>query len=61
MKELTYNERIAVMRILWDIILADKRVDSREQVLFGEIAESLALDEAENLNSLLALAMIHDF
>lgn len=35
-------------------------------MLFGEIAESLALDEAakkeaENLNSLLALAMIHDF
>lgn len=29
MKELTYNERIAVMRILWDIILADKKVDSR--------------------------------
>ena len=66
MKELTYNERIAVMRILWDIILADKRVDSREQLLFGEIAESSELSESskgevENLNSLLALAMIHDF
>ena len=66
MKELTYNERIAVMRILWDIILADKKVDSREQLLFGEIAESLELAESakqdvERLNSLLALASIHDF
>ena len=66
MKELAYNERIAVMRILWDIILADKKVDSREQLLFGEIADSLELgasakQEVQNLNSLLALAMIHDF
>ena len=66
MKELTYNERIAVMRILWDIILADKKIDSREHLLFGEIAESLDLgelakQEVENLNSLLALAMLHDF
>jgi len=66
MKELTYNERIAVMRILWDIILADKKVDSREQLLFGDIAESLELKESvrkevDNLNSLLALATIHDF
>ena len=66
MKELTYNERIAVMRILWDIILADKKVDSREQLLFGKIAASLNLNGAikqdiEGLNSLLALATIHDF
>ena len=61
MKEHAYNERIAVMRILWDIILADKKVDSREQLLFGDIAESLELKESvrkdvDNLNSLLALA-----
>lgn len=66
MKELTYNERIAVMRILHDIILADNRIDDREQLLFGEIAKVLDLDETarqdvEKLNSLLALATIHDF
>ena len=66
MKELTYNERIAVMRILKDIILADNRIDDREQLLFTEIAKTLDLDETakqdvEKLNSLLALTIIHDF
>lgn len=66
MKELTYNERIAVMRILKDIILADNRIDEREQLLFTEIAKTLDLDESarhdvEKLNSLLALTIIHDF
>jgi uncharacterized tellurite resistance protein B-like protein len=66
MKELTYNERIAVMRILKDIILADNRIDDREQLLFTEIAKTLDLDESarhdvEKLNSLLALTVIHDF
>lgn len=66
MKELTYNERIAVMRILHDIILADNRIDEREQMLFTDIAKTLDLDASarqsvEKLNSLLALAVIHDF
>lgn len=66
MKELTYNERIAVMRILHDIILADNRIDAREQKLFTDIAKTLDLDASarqsvEKLNSLLALAIIHDF
>lgn len=66
MKELTYNERIAVMRILHDIILADNRIDAREQMLFTDIAKTLDLDASarksvEKLNSLLALAIIHDF
>lgn len=66
MKELAYNERIAVMRILHDIILADNRIDEREQLLFGKIAEALGLDESviqdvEKQNSLLALSIIHDF
>lgn len=66
MKELTYNERIAVMRILHDIILADNRIDEREQILFTDIAKTLDLDASarqsvEKLNSLLALAIIHDF
>lgn len=66
MKELAYNERIAVMRILHDIILADNRIDEREQKLFTDIAKTLDLDASarqsvEKLNSLLALAIIHDF
>jgi uncharacterized tellurite resistance protein B-like protein len=66
MKELTYNERIAVMRILQDIILADNKIDDREKVLFSEIADLLELDESakqdvDKQNSLLALTIIHDF
>lgn len=66
MKELKYNERIAVMRILLDIIMADNRIDGREKQLFEETGKELDLDESakqevESLNSLLALAVIHDF
>lgn len=66
MKELTYNERIAIMRILKDIILADNRIDDRERLLFSDIAKVLNIDETarqdvEKQNSLLALATIHDF
>lgn len=66
MEELTYKERIAVMRILLDIILADNRVDGREQLFFDEIISRLELDdsakaEVEKQNSLLALVIIHDF
>lgn len=66
MKELSYNERIAVMRILQDIILADNKIDDREQLLLNEIAVLLELDKSakqdvDNLNSLLALTIIHDF
>ena len=66
MKNLKYNERIAVMRILLDIIMADNRIDGREKQLFEETGRVLELDESarqevENLNSLLALSIIHDF
>ena len=66
MKELKYNERIAVMRILLDIIMVDNRIDGREKQLFEETGKELGLDElakqeVESLNSLLALAVIHDF
>lgn len=66
MKGLAYEGRIAVMRILKDIILADNRVDEREKLLYGEIAQLLDLDESsrqdvDKLNSLLALVIIHEF
>ena len=66
MKELTYIEKIAVLRVLYDIILADKRIDKREDILFGEIASELEMDsnvkeEVIKANSLLALIYIQDF
>lgn len=66
MKNLTYDERIAVMRILMDIILADSRVDSREDKFFNELLDVLGLGgearrDVEKLNSLLALTFVHDF
>lgn len=66
MKDLNYNERIAVMRILLDIIMADNRIDNREIQLFEIIGKALDLDESvkeevEKMNSLLALTVIHDF
>lgn len=65
MEKLTNEERIAMMRILLDIVWADKRLDSREKTLFDEIAVQLGLDQCarkdvEELNSLLALLAIRD-
>lgn len=66
MKELTYNERIAVMRILWDIIMADNKIDDREQSFFDKIALSLDLKDLSradlnNQSSLLALTLVSGF
>lgn len=65
MKNLTYIERIAIMRVLLDIILADNIVDKREVVLYDKIAEELDVvngkQDVEKQNSLLALAIIKDF
>lgn len=65
MNKLTYKERIAIMRILMDIILADNKIDYREQMLFDQIAKVLELDlsakeDVDKQNSLLALTIIHD-
>lgn len=65
MKNLTYNEKIAVMRILLDIVLADNRVDERETMFYDKIALELELgqmarQDVDKQNSLLALAIIHD-
>ena len=66
MNKLIYKERIAMMRISQDIILADNKIDEREKILFSEIADSLGLNssakqDVDKLNSLLALTIIHDF
>lgn len=39
MKNLTYSERVAVMRVLMDIVLADNRVDYREDKYFNELLD----------------------
>ena len=66
MNTLSYPERIAIMRILLDIMLADHKLDRREKDLFAQIAQFLeledtALADVEHQNSLLALTIIHDF
>ena len=66
MNKLIYQERIAIMRILQDIILADNKIDEREKILFSKIADLLELNESakqdvDKQNSLLALTIIHDF
>lgn len=63
MKDLTYEQRIAIMRILYDIIMADNRVDIREERLFSQVANELGLapsvkEEVLTKNSLLALTKI---
>ena len=65
MKEFTYEEKIAVMRVILDIVMADGKVDERERTFFTEIASSLHLgqeakDDVDRCNSLLALTVIHD-
>ena len=45
MKTLTYNEKIAVMRILTDIMLADGRIDEREVAFLSDTASLLELQQ----------------
>ena len=66
MENLTYEERIAVMRILLDFVLADNKVDGREQQLLDQLIDILGLDElareeVKKQNSFLALTIILDF
>lgn len=63
MKELTYQQRIAVMRILLDIIHADGIVDARETFLFNKLKDDFQLTDEDHevvksKNSLIALAQI---
>ena len=66
MKELSYEQKISVMRILLDLVLADGRIDERETMYFKKIAEKLDLEQAarkdvDAKNSLLALTEISEF
>lgn len=66
MKDLNYEQKTAVLRILMDIVIADFRIDEREQRFFEWICRELDLDESvrldvEKKNSLLALMDVRDF
>ena len=50
MKELSYNQKNAVMRVLLDIIYADERIDYRETAYYNKLAEELDLPEEAKEN-----------
>ncbi len=63
--ELSYQQSIAMMRILLDIIHADGRIDERETFLFDQLKSEFELTEddhhvVEKKNSLLALAQLRE-
>ena len=63
--ELSYQQYIAVMRILLDIIHADGRIDAREEFYFNELKDEFHLTDedhsvVEKKNSLLALAQVKE-
>jgi len=66
MVEYTYQQKIAIMRILLDIIHADGIIDARETFFFEKLKEEFGLAEEDhevvkNKNSLLALTQIKLF
>lgn len=66
MVEYSYQQKIAMMRILLDIIHADGYIDAREQHFFNELKQLFDLEEADHesvkeCNSLLALLLIREF
>lgn len=66
MKSLGFQQKIAIMRILFDIINADGRIVARETFYYNKISESLGLKEenrndVNEANSLLCLLQISQF
>ena len=66
MVEYSYQQKIAMMRILLDIIHADGYIDAREQHFFNELKQLFDLEDADHesvkeCNSLLALLQIREF
>lgn len=66
MVEYSYQQKIAMMRILLDIIHADGYIDAREQHFFNELKQLFDMEEADHefvkeCNSLLALLQIREF
>lgn len=66
MENLNFQQKIAVMRILLDIVNADGRIDERETFYYNKIASALGLKEQDlstviDANSLLCLLEIKGF
>lgn len=66
MENLNFQQKIAVMRILLDIVNADGRIDERETFYYNKIASALGLEEQDlstviDANSLLCLLEIKGF
>jgi uncharacterized tellurite resistance protein B-like protein len=64
--EYSYQQKIAIMRILLDIIQADGRIDARELFYFDQLKEILGMTDedhkvVEKKNSLLALTQVREF
>lgn len=63
--DFTYQQKIAMMRILLDIINADGVVDVRETYYFNQLMEEFEMSEddraiVDKKNSLLALVQLND-
>lgn len=63
--EFTYQQKIAMMRILLDIVNADGVVDVRETFFFNQLLVEFSMSEedramVEEKNSLLALVQVND-
>lgn len=63
MKPFNYQQRVAVLRILRDIIYADGRVDIREIELFEKLKQELCItaqlqEDVQNRSALLALYQV---
>ena len=66
MIEYSYQQKLAIMRILLDIIHADGVIDEREEFFFNELKEQFGLTDEDHevvkqKNSLLALLQIRNF
>ena len=66
MVEYSYQQKIAILRILLDIIHADGIIDARETFFFNQLKDQFGLadEDHENVkrkNSLLALLQIREF
>lgn len=62
----SYQQKVAMMRILLDIIHADGRIDAREMFYFNQLKEKFEMLEGshkdvDEKNSLMALAQIKLF
>ena len=66
MVEYSYQQKIAIMRILLDIIHADGIIDARETFFFNQLKDQFGLTDEDHeivkrKNSLLALLQIREF